>query len=133
MKIKKVGIIGAGQMGSGIAHVCALAGFDVGVNDVSKDRIDAGLTTINGNLGRQLKSGKITEADRTAALKRITPVMGYEGFADYDLVIESAIEDEQVKRKIFQALCPHSETPHDCGLQYFFDFHHQACRGHRPP
>ncbi len=76
MKIRKVGIIGAGQMGSGIAHVCALAGFDVGVNDVSKDRIDAGLTTISGNLGRQLKSGKITEADRNAALKRITPVAG---------------------------------------------------------
>jgi 3-hydroxybutyryl-CoA dehydrogenase len=111
MKIKKVGIIGAGQMGSGIAHVCALAGFDVGVNDVSKDRIDAGLTTINGNLGRQLKSGKITEADRTAALKRITPVMSFEGFADYDLVIESAIEDEQIKRKIFQSLCPHLQ-PH---------------------
>lgn len=107
MKIKKVGIIGAGQMGSGIAHVCALAGFDVGINDVSKDRIDAGLNTINGNLGRQLKSGKITEADRVAALKRITPVMSFEGFADYDLVIESAIEDEQIKRKIFQALCPH--------------------------
>jgi 3-hydroxybutyryl-CoA dehydrogenase len=107
MKIKKVGIIGAGQMGGGIAHVCALAGFDVGVNDVSKERIDAGITAITGNLGRQLKSGKITEADRNAALKRITPVANFEGFADYDLVIESAIEDEQIKRKIFQALCPH--------------------------
>ena len=107
MKIQKVGIIGAGQMGSGIAHVCALAGFDVGVNDVSKDRIDAGINTITGNLARQLKSGKITEAARDAALKKISPVAGYEGFADYDLVIESAIEDEQIKRKIFQALCPH--------------------------
>ena len=111
MKIKKVGIIGAGQMGSGIAHVCALAGFDVGVNDVSKERIEAGITAITGNLGRQLKSGKITEADRNAALKCITPVANFEGFADYDLVIESAIEDEQVKRKIFQALCPHLQ-PH---------------------
>ncbi len=107
MKIQKVGIIGAGQMGSGIAHVCALAGFDVGVNDVSKDRIDAGLATIKGNLARQLKSGKISEADRDAALKRLVAVAGYEGFADYDLVIESAVEDEQVKRKIFQCLCPH--------------------------
>ena len=107
MKIQKVGIIGAGQMGSGIAHVCALAGFDVGVNDVSKDRIDAGLATIKGNLARQLKSGKISEADRDAALKRLVAVAGYEGFADYDLVIESAVEDEQVKRKIFQGLCPH--------------------------
>ena len=79
--------------------------------DVSKERIDAGLNTIAGNLGRQLKSGKITEADRNAALKRITPVANFEGFAEYDLVIESAIEDEQVKRKIFQALCPHLQ-PH---------------------
>ncbi|MDP1853995.1 MAG: 3-hydroxyacyl-CoA dehydrogenase NAD-binding domain-containing protein, partial [Candidatus Omnitrophota bacterium] len=79
MKIKKVGIIGAGQMGSGIAHVCALAGFDVGVNDVSKERIDAGIATITGNLGRQLKSGKITEVDRNAALKRISAVAAYEG------------------------------------------------------
>ncbi len=107
MKIQKVGIIGAGQMGSGIAHVCALAGFDVGVNDVSKDRIDAGINAINGNLGRQLKSGKITESARDAALKRISPVASFEGFSDYDLVIESAIEDEAIKRKIFQALCPH--------------------------
>src|SRR4030095_41539 len=95
MKIKKVVIIGAGQMGSGIAHVCALAGFDVGVNDVSKDRIDAGLTAISGNLGRQLKSGKITDADRNAALKRITPVANYEGFADYDLVVEGGSEGAQ--------------------------------------
>jgi 3-hydroxybutyryl-CoA dehydrogenase len=107
MKIQKVGIIGAGQMGSGIAHVCALAGFDVGVNDVSKDRIDAGINAISGNLGRQLKSGKITEPARDAALKRISPVASFEGFSDYDLVIESAIEDEAIKRKIFQALCPH--------------------------
>jgi 3-hydroxybutyryl-CoA dehydrogenase len=107
MKIQKVGIIGAGQMGSGIAHVCALAGFDVGVNDVSKERIDAGLKTINGTLSRQLKSGKITEAARDAALKHVSAVADFEGFADYDLVIESAIENEQIKRKIFQDLCPH--------------------------
>jgi 3-hydroxybutyryl-CoA dehydrogenase len=107
MQIKKVGVIGAGQMGNGIAHVCALAGFEVGLNDVSKDRIEAGLATINGNLARQVRSGRISEAEREAALKRIVPVTSYEGFADYDLVIESAIEDEQVKRKIFQTLCPH--------------------------
>jgi 3-hydroxybutyryl-CoA dehydrogenase len=112
MKIQKVGIIGAGQMGSGIAHVCALAGFDVGVNDVSKERIDAGLKTITGTLSRQLKSGKITEAERDAALKNVSGVADFNGFADYDLVIESAIENEQIKRKIFQDLCPHlkSET-----------------------
>jgi 3-hydroxybutyryl-CoA dehydrogenase len=107
MQIKKVGVVGAGQMGNGIAQVCAQAGFQVGLNDVSKDRIQAGLATINGNLARRVKNGKMTEADREAALARISPVPGYEGFGDYDLLIESAVEDEQVKRKIYQALCPH--------------------------
>ena len=104
MQIKKVGVIGAGQMGNGIAHVCALAGYDVGLYDVSKDRIEAGLATINGNLARRVRSGKLSEADRDAALSRIKGVPSYEGFGDYDLIIESAVEDEQVKRKIYQAL-----------------------------
>jgi 3-hydroxybutyryl-CoA dehydrogenase len=107
MQIKKVGVVGAGQMGTGIAQVCAQAGFEVGLNDVSKERIQAGLATINGNLARRVKNGKISEADREAALSRIKAVPGYEGFGDYDLLIESAVEDEQVKRKIYQALCPH--------------------------
>jgi 3-hydroxybutyryl-CoA dehydrogenase len=111
MQIKKIGVIGAGQMGNGIAHVCALAGFEVGLNDIAKDRIEAGLATINGNLARQVRSGKITEADREAALKHIRGVPSYEGFADADLVIESAVEDEQVKRKIYGAVCPHL-APH---------------------
>jgi 3-hydroxybutyryl-CoA dehydrogenase len=114
MQIRKVGVIGAGQMGNGIAQVCAQAGFDVGLNDVSKERIEAGLATINGNLARRVKSGKITEADREDALSRIKRVASYEGFADYDLVIESAVENEDVKRKIFQALCPHLKD--DCIL-----------------
>ena len=107
MKIKKIGVIGAGQMGTGIAQVCAQAGYDVGLNDISKDRIEAGLATINGNLARRVKSAKISEADRERALSHIKPVASYEGFGDYDLLIESAVEDEQVKRKIYQALCPH--------------------------
>jgi 3-hydroxybutyryl-CoA dehydrogenase len=107
MQIKKVGVIGAGQMGNGIAHVCALAGYEVGLNDIQQSRIEAGLATINGNLARQVKSGRITEADRDAALKRIKPALSFEAFADSDLVIESAVEDEQVKRKIYQTLCPH--------------------------
>jgi 3-hydroxybutyryl-CoA dehydrogenase len=107
MEIRKVGVIGAGQMGNGIAQVCAEAGFEVGLNDVSKDRIQAGLATINGNMARRVKSGKMTEAQREGALSRIAQVPGYEGFGDYDLVIESAVEDEQIKRKIYQALCPH--------------------------
>jgi len=107
MAIRKVGVIGAGQMGNGIAHVCALAGYDVGLNDVSKDRIEAGLATINGNLARQVKAGRVSEAERNDALARIKPVPGYDGFADFDLVIESAVENEEVKRKIYQQLCPH--------------------------
>jgi 3-hydroxybutyryl-CoA dehydrogenase len=107
MQIKKVGVIGAGQMGNGIAHVCALAGYDVGLNDVSKERIEAGLAVITGNLARQVKSNRICEAERASALARIKPVAGFEGFSSHDLIIESAAENEDVKRKIFQALCPH--------------------------
>ncbi|MFT3988500.1 3-hydroxybutyryl-CoA dehydrogenase [Aestuariivirga sp.] len=107
MQIRKVGVIGAGQMGTGIAQVCAQGGFEVGLCDVSKERIEAGLATINGNLARRVKSGKATEAERDATLSRIRAVPSYEGFGDYDLVIESAVEDEQIKRKIFQQLCPH--------------------------
>ena len=107
MQIKKVGVIGAGQMGNGIAQVCAQAGYEVGLNDISKDRIEAGLATINGNFARRVKSGKMTEAEREAALSLVRPVASYDGFGDCDLVIESAVEDEQIKRKIYQSLCPH--------------------------
>ena len=107
MQITKVGIIGAGQMGNGIAQVCAQAGYEVGLNDISKDRIAAGLATVDGNLVRRVKSGKLSDAEREAVMSRISTVASYEGFADYDLVIESAVEDEQIKRKIYQALCPH--------------------------
>ncbi len=106
MTIRKIGVIGAGQMGNGIAHTCALAGYDVGLNDLSKERIEEGLATINGNLARQCKSGRITEDQRSAALARVTSVEKLDGFADYDLVIESATEDEELKRKIFAELCP---------------------------
>jgi 3-hydroxybutyryl-CoA dehydrogenase len=107
MQIDSVGVIGAGQMGNGIAHVCALAGLEVSLYDLSRERVEAGLATINGNLARQVKSGKISEAEREAALKSIKVALAYEDFAACDLVIESAVEDEQVKRSIFVGLCPH--------------------------
>ena len=91
MKIRKVGVIGAGQMGNGIAHVCALANYDVLLFDVSKERIEAGLATIDGNMTRQVGSGRITEAQRDAALARITAASSMESFEDTDIVIESAI------------------------------------------
>jgi 3-hydroxybutyryl-CoA dehydrogenase len=107
MNIRKIGVIGAGQMGNGIAHVCALAGYDVLLNDVSRERIEAGLATINGNMTRQVASGRISAADRDAALDRIQGAASYEAFEQTDLVIESATENEAVKRKIFSELCPH--------------------------
>lgn len=104
--IKKVGIIGAGQMGSGIAQVCASSGFTVALNDVSGDRISAGLATINGNLAKQVAKGGLSETERQAVLGRIAPAADYAAFADFDLIIEAATESEEVKRKIFAALCP---------------------------
>jgi len=104
--IRKVGIIGAGQMGTGIAHVVVLSGYNVALHDIAKDRVDAALATIDKNLTRQVASGKITEEDKKKALSRISYAGSLQDFADADLVIEAATEDETVKRKIFVALCP---------------------------
>ena len=104
--IRKVGVIGAGQMGSGIAHVCALAGLDVRLNDVNADRIKAGIATINGNMARQAKRNLITEEQRQGALKKISAAETLDALAECDLVIEAASEKEDVKRKIFATLCP---------------------------
>ncbi|MGH6848665.1 MAG: 3-hydroxyacyl-CoA dehydrogenase NAD-binding domain-containing protein, partial [Methylocella sp.] len=106
MDINKIGVIGAGQMGTGIAQVCALAGIDVALNDVSEARINAGLATIAGNLARQVERHQVDPPARDAALRRIKPAPGYDAFADSDLVIEAATENEEIKRKIFSKLCP---------------------------
>ncbi|MBX9619433.1 MAG: 3-hydroxybutyryl-CoA dehydrogenase [Hyphomicrobiales bacterium] len=103
--IRTIGIIGAGQMGNGIAHVCALAGYDVILSDITLERVQSGLATINGNMARQVARGTITEADRAAGLARITASEKPEALADTDLVIESAVENEEVKRKIFASVC----------------------------
>jgi 3-hydroxybutyryl-CoA dehydrogenase len=105
VKIQSVGVIGAGQMGNGIAHVCALAGYTVLLNDLSADRIKAGLATINGNMAKQVGKKAITEDDRKSALSRIKPAEKYDALSDCDLVIETATEKEEVKRKIFSDLC----------------------------
>jgi 3-hydroxybutyryl-CoA dehydrogenase len=102
--LKKIGVIGAGQMGNGIAHVCALAGYDVKLNDISEDRIKAGLATINGNMQRQVAKALISESDRQTALSRIVPAAAYKDLTDCDLVIESASEKEDIKKKIFGEL-----------------------------
>jgi len=104
-KIKKVGVVGAGQMGSGIAHVCALAGYDVLLNDLNAERIKAGLATINGNLARQVSKGTISEQARQQALSHIKPAEKLADLGACDLVIETATEKEDVKRKILVELC----------------------------
>ena len=105
VNIQNVGVIGAGQMGNGIAHVCALAGYSVLLNDVSAERIKAGMATINGNMARQVARNIITEDDRKSALTRIQPAEKYDALASCDLVIETATEKEEVKRKIFSDVC----------------------------
>ncbi len=104
--IEKIGVIGAGQMGAGIAHVCALAGFDVCLRDIEQERLDAAIRVIERNLTRQVMRGTIDEAGKQTALARIHPSLALDGFAEVDLVIEAASEDEQVKRQIFGELCP---------------------------
>jgi 3-hydroxybutyryl-CoA dehydrogenase len=106
LDIHKVGVIGAGQMGNGIAHVCALSGFSVLLNDIALDRVKSSLATINGNMARQVGKNLISEEDRKAALGRITPAEKLDALADCDLVIETAAEKENVKVKIFAELCP---------------------------
>jgi 3-hydroxybutyryl-CoA dehydrogenase len=105
MNIRKVGVIGAGQMGNGIAHVAAVAGFDVLLNDVAEDRIKSALATIDGNLKRLVAKSGLTDDARKAALGRIKPAAGIDALADCDIVIESAAEKEEIKRKIFHDLC----------------------------
>jgi len=104
--IKTVGIVGAGQMGSGIAHVCALAGYDVLLHDADAGRLEKGIATINGNMARQVSSGKLEEQQRADAMKLIRAANSMQDLAGVDLAIEAATEDETVKRKIFAQLCP---------------------------
>ncbi len=106
MIIEKIGIVGAGQMGNGIAHVCALAGYEVILNDIDEEQLDKALKTIDHNMTRQVARGTISEQDKVAALNHITTTKSIEGFADVDLAIEAATENEQIKRDIFSKLCP---------------------------
>ncbi len=106
MQIKKIGVIGAGQMGNGITHVSALAGYDVVLNDISRELLEKALATINGNLSRQCSSGKITEDERDAALERISISEDFSDLSDADLVIEAVVENEEIKCDIYKRLCP---------------------------
>ncbi|OKP79907.1 3-hydroxybutyryl-CoA dehydrogenase [Ensifer adhaerens] len=103
--IKTVGIIGAGQMGCGIAHVSAIAGYKVQIYDLAAERIEAGLATVNGNLARQVSSGKMTDEARKAALALIKGSSDINDLSQADLVIEAVTEDETIKRKIYGQVC----------------------------
>ena len=106
-KINKVGVIGAGQMGSGIAHVCALSGRDVYLLDVSDESLEKGLSGIERSMARQVERDQISDADMKAALGRIATGTDYAGMSDCDLVIEAATEDEEIKKSILRALADH--------------------------
>ena len=107
MEIKTIGVVGAGQMGLGIAHVFALAGYDVSLNDTSAAALEAALPQITANLERQVARGKITEEDIRAALGRIKTVADLASLGPSDLIIEAATENEAVKHAIFKQLHDH--------------------------
>jgi len=106
MEIKRIGIIGAGQMGTGIAHVCAVAGYDVKLADLSSEALHNALEMIDRNMVRQVAKGKLEDVERLAALQRIQTGTDYVMFGDSDVVIEAATEKEAVKRDIFKRLIP---------------------------
>lgn len=106
MNIRSVGVVGAGQMGAGIAQVCAVAGFDVWLNDVSEERIDAGLAKVDQSIGRLTAKGSLDERVQREALERLRPAPAIESLARCDLVVEAATENEKLKREIFERICP---------------------------
>ncbi len=105
--INKIGIVGAGQMGGGIAHVCALAGLDVTLLDIEDAVLARAVDTIRGNLARQVSRGKIAEGEAEAAVARIATTTDYASFAACDAVVEVATENEEIKRAVFQSMLPH--------------------------
>ena len=107
MSIQSIGIVGAGQMGNGIAHVCSLAGYDVVMTDISQESLDAAMALIGRNLDRQVSREKVSQADRDAALDRITTTLTLTDLGRCDLIIEAATERETVKQAIFEDLLPH--------------------------
>ena len=111
MQIKKVGVIGAGQMGNGIAHVLSLGGYSVILNDIDKNILEKASNNIKNNLERQVNSKKISTAESNAALKLIDYTVSLEEFNEVDLVIEAATENEVIKQKILNSLLPHIQ-PH---------------------
>lgn len=104
--IEKIGIIGAGQMGSGIAQVCISAGYTVFLSDVTQEALDKGLAAINHNFDRIISRNKMTLKEKTEALSHLESFVGLEGFKKCDLIIEAATENEDIKKSIFKQLVP---------------------------
>ncbi len=104
--IKAVGVIGAGQMGIGIAHVCAVSGYEVKLIDIADEAITKAMVTIEKNLSRLVAKGKLSVEEQTSAMNLIAAETDYESLKDVDLVIEAATENEEVKTKIFEKICP---------------------------
>ena len=107
MDIARVGIVGAGQMGNGIAHVMALAGYEVLLNDISAEALEAGVARIDKNIERQVSKGSVTADEKAAAMSRIVTTLELPDLGQTDLVIEAATEREEIKHKIFATLLPH--------------------------
>jgi 3-hydroxybutyryl-CoA dehydrogenase len=105
-EIRKVGVIGAGQMGKGIAQVCAVAGLDVFLNDISEERVNESIAEIDSSMAREIERHRLDDTARAAALQHIKPAPDYAAFAECDIVIEAASESEETKRAIFRQLCP---------------------------
>ena len=131
MNLKSVGVIGAGQMGSGIAQVFAMAGFQVVLNDVRQKQLDQAMGLIERNIERQVAKGKTTPGEKSAALDLIKPALDLEFVGQCDLVIEAATERETVKQAIFVALAPPSGPSYDFDLEHFVHFDNSAGRAHR--
>jgi 3-hydroxybutyryl-CoA dehydrogenase len=105
-EIRRVGVIGAGQMGKGIAQVCAIAGLDVNLNDISEDRIKEALSDIDTAMARDIERHRLDDSARAVVHQRIKPATDFAAFHDCDIVIEAATENEETKRQIFRELCP---------------------------
>ncbi|MET3601699.1 3-hydroxybutyryl-CoA dehydrogenase [Martelella mangrovi] len=104
--IKRIGVVGAGAMGCGVAHVCAIAGYDVHLIDQEREQIEGALATINGNLARQVNSGKLSDEDRKKALSLISGSTDLQDLASVDMAIESITENEAAKRELYAKICP---------------------------
>ena len=132
MTIERIGVVGAGQMGNGIAHVLALAGYDVLMTDTSADALNASHGIIGANIDRQVARDKVSEGEKAEALARIKTTGKLTDLGPTDLIIEAATEREAVKVAIFEDLVPHLGKRHDPDLEHLLNLDHPAGQPHRP-